>query len=257
MKENLFGIKALESCFEYLLSLHEASAGQYGQNWRDKNIQPKEGKKEESLKRRIAKETLKEKANKDGTNHTCPHYELLEFSAEIVGIKPEELASFDYFCGIIRKDVMVSGLGGRNRKVGGVEEIPFRCCSAIRYIIQRELELAKTKKPKPITQISESPSEDEKKKVQEFFEADEKFKAGQQIFNLWKKTVTKNIGTKKLKYSDNELILQVENLLKQLEKLATGKTDNITNFFDERFGRTNVPCAQTPKYERTQWLHID
>lgn len=223
---NLFGIEALRDDLEMFLTYALKERG----DWTDVNIQ-----KNSEIK------------TKESGLGVCLHYELIELCAEIVGIKPSELAYFDRFCGFFKKDIMVSGPFGGFSKLGGEEQVPFQCCEAIASILKSRLELLKAKKPESI-QISKTPSENELEKVQEFVSDDHKFKSGQKVYSFWKGVVPKKIGMREMKYSKKKLIAQIENLILQLnEKAAMRDPSSI-------FG---VICKVAPKWKHNQWLHID
>jgi hypothetical protein len=231
MEEKLFGIKALEICFHAFLFGH-GKTGITKDDWRDKNLQPKR--------------TAERKSWSRYKHDWCPHYDLIELCAGIMGIEPSELNEFNYFCGFLVKDIGLPGPMRLLPRRGGGELIPFCCCQAIRDILNLSIEFAKSKKPRPIKKISDSLSEKERKKLQKFLITDQKFNQGQQILKLWKKTIPRNIGTEKRRYSEDDLILEAENLLEQLQKQAAGNLYSFGSF-----------CEVAPRHEFSRLFPID
>ena len=241
MENRLFGTKALEIWLNITLSAHDLGIGPHRQNWEDKNVQPKRKISDE-------KKQVDEMWDRNTDYRLCPHYELVELCAEIMGIKPKELASFEFFCGLFSKDIMVGDRLGTYSKKGGVEKIPFRSCETIKDLMDQAVRFAKSRKPVSIGPISDRPSKKEVKKIEKFSLADEKFKLGQEILVIWKETVLSNVNTRQGSRSKRALILAVEMLSKRLGEVAVG---------EKSISGHGAACSQAPKYDRKKWLYID
>jgi len=239
MIEKLFGIKALENCFNITLSAHNIALGPYKENWRNKNIQPK---------RKINKN---EKLIRGESEYgICPHYEFIGLCADIMGIRSDELARFDYFCGLLVKQMYLhKPMSFPSRKVGDTL-IPFRCCAAINDLMSWAIKLAKLKRPRALKKMPDfsSPSEEDRERMKKFFAAYEKFEVGQKILEFWREIVPKNIGMRSIRYSKTALISAVEKLVEQLKERATGR-DTIFVY--------GAPCPLAPRYEHDPWVYIN
>jgi len=233
IKDKLFGIKALESFSQLAMSVRFEKHSLPISIWKPVNVQP--NKKSTRLEKEMEKFIL----NNSKKIRICPHYELIKLGAGIMGIKPEELIKFNYFCGVIRKDPIINDYASRRLGLGKVTETPFWCCKAIGELMNKALELAKARKPVSIERISSRPSKEEVEKVNEFYEADKKWQRGQDVLDIWRKTIPENMGTGRTKYSDNLLISTVQELVVQLEKNTVGKNDALG---------FNASCSVAPKY---------
>jgi hypothetical protein len=176
----------------------------------------------------------------------CPHYELISLCAEIVGVKPEIISSFNYFCGIFRKDVMVTDHAGTRSQVGGVEETPFRCCAAVAAIMSMAIIYAKSPAPKGIKEISDDPSEDEQRRIKEYLQKHAEFKSGQEVLKHLRGTVFRVVQMAEKNRTDEGLISRVENLRDSLSSF--GSNDSVV---------FNGSCEIGPKHKRNQWLCMD
>jgi hypothetical protein len=232
MEIKTFGIKALEALFQAFL-FAQGEFGVVQDRWEHKNLQP--GRKARSRLYWYL-----------GGHNICPHYDLIELCADIMGIKPSELAKFDYFCGFLIKTTYLPVSMSLLPKKGATKLIPFRCCGAIRDILTLAIDYAKSERPKPIGEISGSPSEKQRKELKDFLIADKRFKEGRQILRLWARTIPENVGVRKKKYSEKQLIFEAENLLQQLKKKAAGDIFSLTG-----------PCEVAPKYEFSQLFPLD
>ena len=242
IKDELFGIEALKSHFQRVMSIQFDKLALPINNWRSVNIQLD---KESSEPEREMEKFVPGSSRKPGI---CPNYGLIELCAEIMEIKPEELVKFDYFCGVVKGGLMIGGCHGRRKEVGGISEIPYWCCKAIKDLMSTALELAKTRKPVSIGKISDRPSKKEVEKVNRFHEASKKWWGGQDVLDAWRETVPKNVGMQIIKYSKSLLILTVQKLIDQLEEKTIGEGSALG---------FNSSCPVSPKYEHKQWLHID
>lgn len=137
----------------------------------------------------------------------CPHYNLIELCANVMGISNTEIQRFKNFCGIINF-VSFHQLSA---------QVPFTFCSALRLAMIQALQVMDMR-------ISE-------KYLQNA------------ILNCWQKSIPKNIGMRPQKYSKKETIAAVRNLLNALEEQAAGKQDVIIIL---AMGADAAPCLNAP-----------
>jgi hypothetical protein len=188
MHEVFYGPKALESLFEDFLAVIRETHG----SWHNQNIQPN---------RKLTEAKLFLGQHKQGI---CPHYQLIEVCAEIMGIKAAVLFKFEHFCGRITKEETVNtGCLGQSFSTREMY-IPFTTCFAVMYILKEAVRLARSGRPAAIL-ISSRPTEGELERVSNYVAREQKYRHGREIIELWAKTIPRNLGTKKGHYPEKEL----------------------------------------------------
>lgn len=187
----------------------------------------------------------------ENTIQNCPHCQLIELVAEILGISSKELGKFEYFCGLRRKDVMVSDMWGRHSRLGGFEKEPFTACVVLRSMIRNVISFIKVEDPGEV-RISENTtidSEGQLEKLKEKLTARKDFQLGCKILKFLEKTISKNFLTETSALDRAAVLKYLSCVLSSLEKI-TGSGNNV---LWTSFNKINCPVA--PQYERRQWLY--
>ncbi|MDP2934502.1 MAG: hypothetical protein Q8N59_01930 [bacterium] len=240
MHETFYGTQALESFFEDFLSIFQmGGVGTFGRNWRNKNIQPE--------RKIIETESVLGRGKYD----ICPHYQLIETCAEIMGISPTTLLNFKFFCGIILKEDTVGGGCFGHSRFFSQNHIPFTSCFAIMYILEEAVKLAKSEKPAEI-KISLRPTKEEVEKVNSYAVGEKKYNHGRQIIALWARTVPRTLRIRK-HYSKKDLILTAETLILSLKTQVVGDL----NLSDVSLIHRSPICPVAPKHEDNRFGFID